>query len=339
MEVYDLGAVCFDRARPTEVAAVMTGIGEVVAVPAYREWAAMFNTEHEVVAQNSGFCLSVAGASPTLGARVIQTECHQANNMRFHLQRSNGEDGGRGILYALRPVHTDQCLDVSGASTSDGAPVIQWPCSGLVLNPVPGRHPTQISQNQWWWPEYLGDGVVQLVSENSQKCLAVVGGSMADGAGIEQRACNRTLPQQRWRISALAFSDETHALVAEDGSCLSVPSAAEMTAIGFRSCNSSDNQQWRLEPVPQRFNAFLSAITGFEQALMRTPDGLFQFPWRVTFDQQWRMEWHRWGYALRSRMNDRLCLQKIPGGRSVAEIPCADNRQGTPIRDQRWLVR
>jgi len=286
--------------------------------------------------QHSGLCVGVGGTGD--GAPIIQTGCLQTGSQRFRLQHSNGLDGGDDSLYAIRGADSNQCRDVSGASTVDGARVIQWPCSGLVLDPVPGRHPTRISQNQWWAPKYLGDGVFQLESANSHKCLAVVGGSASDGTALEQRTCDRTLPQQRWRFSATGFSAESHALADDDGTCLDAPSATELTAIGVRSCDASNNQQWRLDAVPQRFTVFMSAISGFVNALTRTPDGVIQRLWNVTFDQQWRMEWHLWGYALRSRMDDRLCLEKSRG-LSVALLPCGDTRRGMPISDQRWHVR
>ena len=71
--------------------------------------------------------------------------------------------------------HSGMCLDVSGASTEDGATIIQWPCHG--------------GANQQWRLEAVGEGY-RFVARHSGKCLDVTGWSTDDGTGIIQWQCH-----------------------------------------------------------------------------------------------------------------------------------------------------
>ena len=79
-------------------------------------------------------------------------------------------------------------LDVSGASTADGAGAIVWPPNG--------------GSNQRWSVEPLGDGNVRLVAGHSGKVLDISGASTADGAGAIQWPWNGG-PNQRWNMELL----------------------------------------------------------------------------------------------------------------------------------------
>jgi len=78
--------------------------------------------------------------------------------------------------------HSGKCLDVSGASTADGASVIQWTCSG--------------GTNQQWSVQDAGNGYVRLVARHSGKCLDVGGASTADRASVIQWTCTGATNQQ-----------------------------------------------------------------------------------------------------------------------------------------------
>ncbi|WP_030248472.1 RICIN domain-containing protein, partial [Streptomyces sp. NRRL S-350] len=61
----------------------------------------------------------------------------------------------------LVSVNSGKCLDVTGASTADGAQIVQWSCG------------TDKPNQQWTLVPVAGSGAVQLVSVNSGKCLDV----------------------------------------------------------------------------------------------------------------------------------------------------------------------
>jgi alpha-L-fucosidase 2 len=122
-------------------------------------------------------------------------------------------------------------LDVNGASTADGAKIIQWSStgslnqqwqflpnaggsfrlvarhSGRVLNsPNGSTQGTQLDQwqdtggdNQWWRLVDAGGGHYRIVNVRNGLCVDVEGGSTADGARVIQWPTN-TGTNQEWRI-------------------------------------------------------------------------------------------------------------------------------------------
>jgi hypothetical protein len=148
----------------------------------------------------------LATASPPSRA---QTDSSSTFALQFHKAIAN---------------HSNQCLDVSGGSTADGAAVIQWPCHG--------------GANQDWLLVPTGYGAFFVVARHSGQCLDVRGASHADGTPIIQWPCNGGANQQWVR--------RTHGslivLVARhSGKCLYV-SGASMS-------NGAAIVQWRCLPA------------------------------------------------------------------------------------------
>lgn len=133
----------------------------------------------EYVNDGSGKCLDVRSedGSFTAGARVQQYKCRDnVGNQRWILQTDvNG-------WFNLVNAQSRLCLDVTGASTADGAPAQQWYCNG--------------GANQQWGLHYDGH-FYTVYSANSLKCLDVRDGSHADHAIVQQWECNGTAAQ-RW---------------------------------------------------------------------------------------------------------------------------------------------
>lgn len=77
---------------------------------------------YNIKASHSGLCLEAH--FNTWGMYLYQWTCHGGENEKFWLQ-----DRGNGY-YQIRAKYTGLCLDVSGASYSAGATVVQWGCSG-----------------------------------------------------------------------------------------------------------------------------------------------------------------------------------------------------------------
>ncbi|MFF3967380.1 RICIN domain-containing protein [Streptomyces griseorubiginosus] len=82
---------------------------------------------------------------------------------------------------------SSKAVDVSGASMTAGANVIQWTDSGAV--------------NQNWVFAPVGDGSYEIVSRNSNLLMDVSGGVTTDGANIVQSS-DSNVSNQRWTLTA-----------------------------------------------------------------------------------------------------------------------------------------
>ncbi|MCK8437133.1 alpha-L-arabinofuranosidase [Streptomyces sp. D2-8] len=121
----------------------------------------------------------------------------------------------------LRGVGSGRCLDVPGASQTDGTNLQIWDCHG--------------GTNQQWT---LTDNNQLTVYGN--KCLDVPGHATTAGTKVVIWSCNGGTNQQ-WRVNA----DGTVAAV-ESGLCLDVSggTTANGTAVQLWNCTGGDNQKW-----------------------------------------------------------------------------------------------
>ncbi|MWA11449.1 RICIN domain-containing protein [Streptomyces sp. BA2] len=145
---------------------------------------------------------------------------------------------GGGPRYSLTARHSGKCLDVSDASSADGAAVVQYSCDGGL--------------NQQWRLEDAGDGYVRVLAQHSGKCLDVADEATGDGAFVNQYRCGSGAHQQ-WRFEDRGSGgrgDDTYRLVSRhSGKCLDV--ADESTGDGARlvqwTCGNGANQQFKRE--------------------------------------------------------------------------------------------
>jgi hypothetical protein len=127
---------------------------------------------------SKGYCLDVQGASTTNGARVILWPCHTGDNQRWYLEEVPQGSFVDGIYFLVRSVHSGKCLDVRGASTQDGADVIQWDCH---------YGPNQLWQfRKLFWNEPEDT----LVSKGSERCLDIRDRRDASGTALQQWECH-----------------------------------------------------------------------------------------------------------------------------------------------------
>jgi hypothetical protein len=118
--------------------------------------------------------------------------------------------------YAVLQIKTESglSLDVSGASRSDGAPVIAWT--------------PNFNDNQRWRFVPI-DGHHQIRSVNSNKCLTA---SSADGPSpVVQWTCNPSRRNQQWDVEPGGFFSD----VLNDLTIRSVSSRLPLTVSGFSS--------------------------------------------------------------------------------------------------------
>jgi alpha-L-fucosidase len=127
--------------------------------------------------------------------------------------------------------NSGKVLDVSGASTADGARVVQWPWTG--------------SANQQWNLLPNPDGSVRLRSVNSGKVLDSPAGS-AQGAALDQSADSDS-DNQRWHLVPATTSGYYRLVNVHNGWCADVSggSTADGAAVIQWAPGSGANQEWQ----------------------------------------------------------------------------------------------
>lgn len=127
--------------------------------------------------------------------------------------------------------HDDKCLEVSNASTTNGASIVAWPCKG--------------GNNQRWNFVKRADGNYQIVNRNSGKCLAVAGSSTANGALIQQVSCGSG-DNQAWAIET---SGVTRLRAKHSGKCLDLTKSSQVNGVKMQQwgCGTNANQRFSLK--------------------------------------------------------------------------------------------
>jgi hypothetical protein len=104
---------------------------------------------------------------------------------------------------------------------------------------------TANGSQEWRLSEGL-TGSVTLAARHSGKCVDVVSASAADGAEIDQYACNGAA-NQRWRFQRLG-NGYYQITAGHSGKCLDVSNAstADAARVVQWTCNGGRNQQWEV---------------------------------------------------------------------------------------------
>lgn len=115
-----------------------------------------------------------------------------------------------------------KCMDVQGASSSNGANIILWPCHG--------------GANQKW--RFFSDHSIRTLGN---KCLDIRGGSNNRGTALQLYDCTGGA-NQKWSLQSLGV------LRNDMGKCATVKGAQadDGTAIEIWDCESKLNQRWNL---------------------------------------------------------------------------------------------
>jgi pectate lyase len=108
---------------------------------------------YNIVNQGSGKYMEVAGASTSNGANVQQWASNGYKNQQYTLT-----DMGNGV-WSIRPVHSNQSVDLYNWSTVDGGTIKQWPYWG--------------GQAQQWKLSQSGTGAVNIASAYTGKLISV----------------------------------------------------------------------------------------------------------------------------------------------------------------------
>jgi hypothetical protein len=137
--------------------------------------------------------------------------------------------------YELVARHSGKALEVSGAATGDGAPLVQWTRSGAAAQ-------------QWQFVD-SGGGWYRLRARHSGRVVDVADQSTADGAPVVQWSDNNGANQQ----FRLVDSDAGHVRLINRNSGKALDVNGRATTDGARIIqwpdNSGTNQQWQLVRV------------------------------------------------------------------------------------------
>ncbi|MEP6610785.1 MAG: ricin-type beta-trefoil lectin domain protein [Mucilaginibacter sp.] len=134
--------------------------------------------------------------------------------------------------YRLLNANSGQALDVNGASTANGAGIIQWPQNG--------------GNNQQWIITDNGGGYFKVINRNSSDALDVNSASKASGAGIIQWPWNGGNNQQ-WQLTSVS-SGVYKAINRNSGMALDVTGASTTNGalIIQYPWSGATNQQWQI---------------------------------------------------------------------------------------------
>ncbi|GAB2828683.1 hypothetical protein GCM10027073_66780 [Streptomyces chlorus] len=164
---------------------------------------------------------------------------------------------------------------------SDGSPNLGTPVRLGASQTGPSGEPSAVA------------ATYTLTNRNSGKCLDVSGSSTADGANVQQYACNGRA-NQRWRLEDLG--DDTHRLV-------NVTSGKALDTENCSTADGADLRQWSwLNNTCQRFR-FVATDSGHvpivNQATGKVADvadcstadsaDVRQWTWLNNACQQWRL--------------------------------------------------
>ncbi|GAA1286145.1 RICIN domain-containing protein [Saccharothrix xinjiangensis] len=135
---------------------------------------------------NSGLCLSIPGGSRTVGVQATQFDCEPDTAAKQFVVLDWYTDGYGNPVIGLSPYESffgdrPLCLGVPGGSTTQGAAVAQFECSGN-------------SDQMWAW-----DKASRLRNVKTNQCLSVYAGWTSPGVEIIQWGCGDGAAQ-KWRL-------------------------------------------------------------------------------------------------------------------------------------------
>ncbi|HET9646431.1 MAG TPA: RICIN domain-containing protein [Burkholderiaceae bacterium] len=214
----------------------------------------------------------------------------------------------------LQSSATGQCMDVSGASQTVGANVIQWACAS--------------SSNQQWQAATAG-GYTTFKAAHSGQCLDVSGASTQPGAAAIQWSCTGSANQQfTMRAQGAGF-----ALVARhSGLCLGLENnaTAQGTRITQQTCNGAATQTWNSQaPGGAILTAAISSATSLcmdvAGASQAGGTSVIQSVCANVPDQQWQLALSNGAYSMKVSHSGQ-CLDvygaSTSAGAPLIQWPC-----------------
>jgi hypothetical protein len=176
--------------------------------------------------------MTVAGTTVTVGWQNSWSLDAAAGT--WSAGSSNPATGTRTLTNA----HSGLVMDVSGASTADGAKIIQWT--------------DHQAGNQRWTLTQRAGNVYTVVDAGSGKCLEDPAGATTQGVQLDQRTCDAG-PGQQWALDAVGDytspTDASYLLVNLSSGWVADVSGASTSAgasVVQWTTNGGANQTWTL---------------------------------------------------------------------------------------------
>jgi parallel beta-helix repeat protein len=158
----------------------MIGIG-CISSSAYAD---IFDgSPHQLLAKHSNKCMDLRNPKTVDSAAVVQMQC---NNDIFQTWKTIAVGNNE---YQIVSAGSKMCLDVSGASKQNGAPIKQSSCVNQ-------------RSNQTWTIKQVLANMYQIISKNSQKCLYIPNASKRDDIQLQQWDC-AAISNQLWQAQPL----------------------------------------------------------------------------------------------------------------------------------------
>ena len=162
----------------------------------------------------------------------------------FTLEMEYYENGGDAVAqlsstrsnttyHTISPLNSNKCMDVRGASTSNGAAVQQYGCNR--------------SNAQFFYIVKKDGSYYELRNLKSGKCVDVSGYSTSDGALVHQWDCHGGYNQQ-WLLRHVG-RQYFQIVSRQSGKCLDVPSASTADSVQLQQYNgyTGTNQLWTVK--------------------------------------------------------------------------------------------
>lgn len=204
-------------------------------------------TTHRLVNVRSGKCLTLSSDSAWNGVNLVQKTCGASNSLQQF------DFGKAGQHWAIR-TKFGTALDVSGASLSNDARVIQYLWTGAALNQQWSFEP--VGSGVHISPTVLATAVYSLTMYHSGQAVAVDAGSLADGAAIEQAPYSSTDDRFHWYVSEVGGKYQF--INRRSGKCIAFGSDAAGSRLVQKTCANTSSQLFSVMPTGSGTQVFAS---------------------------------------------------------------------------------
>lgn len=279
----------------------------------------------EISNANSGKCLNLPNGATAPETPVVQNTCQAKNSHTWFVAHV-----GNGV-YQIRSAEVGQNLEIRYASADNGA-IAQ-------IYEVPRRNSQRFKIIK------KDDELYEIRPIQSNRCLEVQNGSIAEGATVQQWDChNNGDPNQLWRFR---IRTNPFNLIAKSSTkCVTVAGASTSAGalLDQEGCTTAVHQRWQLSnPVVasgRKFWSIVSNQTGMclDVAGGSQADGATIYPWPCTegANQKWALEEQADGYVLLRNKNSNKCAGLAATGSAdgirIQQQTCNGNDP------QRWFV-
>lgn len=197
-------------------------------------------TKHQFVNMRSGKCLTLATDSHVDGVALVQKTCVAGSSVQ-EFEFAQTSEG----VYAIRP-KWGGALDVKSASLSNDARIQQFAWDGARANQQWTLEP--VGTGVHISPKDVATAVYSLTFDHSKLALAVDGGSLADGAVLEQAKYSSSDDRFHWYVSGLD-NGYYQFINRRSGKCAALASDTNTSGLIQKTCANVSTQLFSFSPT------------------------------------------------------------------------------------------